>query len=507
MSSSSPEPGDTGRLTVLTDHPAVTLTIRDHVWKVVESGIGGLSVDLRKGIYRVEAGLGRDVWSQHVLLRGNETVSVPDFNIKSAVPLATFTRSHESHEALFLQARQRTDYSFGSGSRIVLMVRNWSRQGEGGRDLPQLRLERWRGDVLAETCRSMEADVGIDRACAISIETTPGDYVMSMDGEFGTLSQTIPALPGWETQVFMLQDFSGSRGPVIARPTLTSTMAISSTDDNDRRLYELIEAGQQALASQRPALGDRVFTEIANGKFRAPILGLLAAHLLLMAEDHEKDSRFDRYSVAFDRERFEMILANTMDIFGGDQADIVALRTRSERVPVPSNIEISTPPIFWRSWELLLRANTAERPGLVRDNLWRRVSENANRAPFFSWTRVEHSRSSRRRVAQQDFRQSLKDEVALQEASQNLLPGELQFLAARLQPDANARFTEPVMKPTLDNLASYAPRSQLRDLVDEKHDIESVVESIALQSKIPYSAARRLLGQDTIDMLSKRRKE
>lgn len=488
MTSSSPDAPPTDRtLTVRSEQPAVALTIRNHSWRIVASGVQWVSVELPEGIYMVEAQLGRDTWTGHAKLRGgDEQVDVPYFHIKSAVPIDLSRRSHEYHNHALNTARDRTDVKVGSGARVLLMARNWSPSGTRTQSLPKLRLERWRGDSIADLGEHGQIDTNKDAFGTCSIEVNPGDYVLNVTTDQDQFSLTVTALDGWQTQVFVLQDFSAVEREVSSvemRPVMTSTMAMIDQEGGDAKIYELLEAGQMALASERPGLGREVFDRIAMGKWRAPILGLIAAHLLLVARTQDSNARSGDTSILFDREDFETILRNTAHLIGDYHPDIVALRTQSEDFPLPEKVEITTPPIFWRSWEMLLKASRPGRPALVRDNLWRRVRGTSNFAPFFAWSRADALTSVRRPSVEKALIRELSATVeTASEAPQT------DVVTSRLP----RRSSGSSGKPELSELASYAPEPQLHRIVGEAETVEQAIEALATYARLPYSAAQKL---------------
>ena len=513
MKSSSPEAGPL-RLTVRAAQREATISVMDHSWRIVARGIGRLTADLPPGIYKIEAQLGGTNWTEHVSLRdGPQSVRVPHIGIKSAVPDGMFTRSRESHKVRMNAARARTDVEVGKGARILMMARNWSPDGTATADLPQLRLERWRGDQLADLLTHGQIDTSGDAVGVCAVETNPGAYVVSAATPFGRVSQSVYALDGWETQVFVLRDFTSQRGGAGGseeRTTISVTQSIVRPGGGDPSLYELLEAGQVALAERQPGLGDEVFEEIANGKWNAPILGLLAAHILLLADDPKWKTQPDAPLVSFDRGQFETILSNTAELLGTSQPDVLALRTRSERMPAPEDVEVTTPPLFVRSWKMLLEASKADRPNLLPGSLWRRVRGNTNSAPYFTWTRADSVFAAQQRASEQrlieDFAKAAEPVdvgAALDPAAATLDPAELKH--GKTSSDALETAGATSEKPDLSSLDVYAPRLDLRRLVTGTGSSQDALKQIARHFDLPYSVAEKLLGHDAIRRLLSRR--
>lgn len=496
MTSSSTSGRPSRTLIVESKQLGVTLTVRNHAWRVVASGVERISVALPEGIYMVEAQFGRDAWTGYATLRGRGVeINVPRFYIKSAVPIDGYSHSHEYHVDALRNARERTDFKVGSGARILLMARNWAPSGGRSQGLPELTLERWRGDVIADLGIMGRIETGGDAVGTCTIEVNPGDYVLNVATEQIRFSQAVTALEGWEAQVFVLQDFSAvenERSAVAMRPIVTSTMALTNQYGGDPAIYELLEAGQVALASERPGLGRAVFDKIAQRKWDAPILGLMAAHILLLARDFEQTVPPGNTTVHFVREDFETILHNTADLIGKDHPDIIALRTQSETLPLSEVVEISTPPIFSLSWEVLLKASRPGGPTLVRDNLWRRVRATSNFAPFFSWSRAEAAPSAQEYSLEKSLIRELSAPV---EVESDMPQPEIIAKGLPQRADLASR------KPTLSELASYAPKPQLHRMVREAETLEEAISAVATYGRLPYSAAQKLFESGTTSEL------
>lgn len=499
MRSSSPDRAEPVRLEVRSEHLAATLTVTDHSWRVVANGIGWLSTDLTPGIYKIEAQLGRNNWTDYVSLRGGpQHVHVPPFGIKSAVPYSSFTRSHEYHEVQMRAAEGRTDVRVGEGARILIMARNWSPDGTASADLPRLRLERWRGDEIADFYIHGDIVSDGDAVGTCTIAVNPGTYVASAETPFGRMSLAVYALEGWETQVFVLQDFTTQRASIetsMARPTISVTQAIVRLGGAQPMLYELLEAGQAALAERRLALGRDVFDQIAYGKWDAPVLGLLAAHILLLADDRKQSTRPGAPLITFDRDYFETIVKNTAKLLGSLQPDVLALRMRSETMPAPTDVVVTTPPLFLRSWEMLLEASKAGRPNLLPGSLWRRVRGNTNSAPYFIWTRAGSAFSAQKLATERRLARDIKYVV------RSMQGGEPAFAISSATQE-RTRSESPALvgavsgKPDVLNLAAYAPRPDLHEILTGAESPEDATEQVARYAGLPYSVADKILNRD-----------
>jgi len=126
---------------------------------------------------------------------------------------------------------------------------------------------------------------------------------------------------------------------------------------NDRFL-RLTEAARQALIRGKNFLDERTINDILTGKFENPILGLLAAHLLLL----DRKPKFDLIAT---------VVRNTGEMLGHDFPDIVALGLRlknENKLPNDLNFwahTVSAPPLMQQSWDILVEASKTD-PEILR---------------------------------------------------------------------------------------------------------------------------------------------
>lgn len=508
MTLSSPDTEKALTLTVRAEQPTAMLTVMDHSWRIIAEGIGSLTSDLPPGLYKIEAQLSRNTWSKHVSLRNEpEHVHVPFFGIKSAVPSHVFTRSHEYHEAHLNAAANRTDVKAGTGARILMVARNWSPGGNALTDLPGLTLERWRGDELANLEQNGSIDRRGDTVGSCAIEINPGAYVVSAETPFGRISHSIYARQGWESRFFVLQDFTSphsSTSSAEPQPTISVTQAIVRPHVDDWQLYELIETAQSALSEGRAAIGETLFRQIANAKWDTPILGLLAAHILLLADCKDQTTRSGAREVAFSRNNFEIILKNTAKLLGETHPDILALRTRSETMPLHDDDQVNTPPLFMRSWNLLLQASERDYPNLLRNSLWQRVRGNTNATPYFAWLRAdsvfaEQRRATERRLAKEFIRVADSEPLRTAALERFERPGSLSSTAAQESLRSGS------FKPDISNLADFAPKLDVSQLFTETNSLEDAVKQVSRFARLPYSVTENLLDHDALRHLLDRK--
>lgn len=202
-----------------------------------------------------------------------------------------------------------------------------------------------------------------------------GHYQLEWRPEQGpAMRMPIILRPGLTTQWYAL--VQGEAGaPARWRPDL-GNLAIAFADKHgakqlDNPLMLLAERARLALGRSGKLPDATLADDLARGASDNPMLGLLAAHLLLL----EKAPRLDL---------IEQVLANTEAMLGGDFPDVIALgiklaalrRRAGERRPGgPGGLmPVGFPPLLRRSWDYLLEASVGSPDLIPADSLAARVS-------------------------------------------------------------------------------------------------------------------------------------
>lgn len=397
------------RLNIYAQNATTELFVVDGHFNVVARGVYRLDTSLVPGIYRIDARLGERDWKHHIALERDETVNVPLIEFGSVSPLWNTSRTHEFHVALAEEVSRAPSEKVGKGAEIFIMSRTWSSRNrnspsslESNDLVSRVRLSRWRGDVIADL---HDGNIGKktsehwDLAVAVKVEVNPGTYIIETETPTGPIMQVLFAREGWQTQAFVLHDQSNPKaGPSIDFSVLMSRGSFDADDE----IQHLAEAGRLALADERSVASDELI-QFARSKFENPILGLISAHLLLIAKHNQQRVERQRARqsrrletlgqpeavspIQFRQSYFDEIVGNTRQLLGADHPDIYALMTQSSEGADPAH-KISVPPLFWRSWRLLIEASN-DNPELIPMPLWRRVESVSTLRPHFSWMKHE----------------------------------------------------------------------------------------------------------------------
>jgi hypothetical protein len=359
-------------LTVTAGDEGTELFVVDGDMRLRGRGRAVLDVTLPPGVYSVRAAAGGETAEQMVVLRpgGPQQLSFPQLRFASPAPLEETATCHEYH-AEFAEQESRTICAKpGAGSWVFLMARMWrpSDRPVADRSNPAagVILRTLDGQEVFDFSRARFEDYANfpdkDPCAGGTVAVNPGLYLLERPSAGGQrLTQTISAVPAWQTQVFLLHPAPDVKGsPALDR----TTVFLSDRRDwqapcpsfhrtsLDRRLSELARLG---LVGERQVLSDRVVQEVVKGKFRDPFLGLFGAHLLLL----KATTPPERMALA---RQLEVILTTLRNLFGPGQPDVEALALALGGAQASGVFPF--PPVLRRSWALIVDA-TVTRPDLV----------------------------------------------------------------------------------------------------------------------------------------------
>jgi hypothetical protein len=120
----------------------------------------------------------------------------------------------------------------------------------------------------------------------------------------------------------------------------------------DRPDLRVLEVARHALARGHNVIDARSMEELLSGKFANPMMGLMAAHLLLLDKQPNLDLA-------------EVVIANTGTLIGADFPDLLALAWKldclknGDAAPDAQRLleRVKTPPMLQLSWHYLMEAS------------------------------------------------------------------------------------------------------------------------------------------------------
>jgi hypothetical protein len=392
------------RLSVQSGDPAIEIFVVDTSDRLVARGLKGVDAMLPAAHYTVRARLGRREWQEAISLDADRTVNVPPIALDSAVPLPGARQSHETHVDAVRLASSAPAVGPGAGASLMVMARWWTAKNpHPHRRLPRpqtgLLLRHHSGIDRFDLAKgAIEGDLDGDRWATRTVSVDPGLHTLALTVDGQPAEMSLTALEGWQTRVFLLLEPGTSARSESGGGRLADVSVLMWKEHFPEvdEVMRVTEAARMALADERSVLSDELL-DMAGSKFRNPMMGLYALHLMLLLKQKEALDREARNRQApnpaapepdrparFDQSLFDVTLANTITLFGEDHPDIRAIRLAAGQ---PAGLlPISTPPMLWHSWVALVEASNAN-PGLLSVDIWERVANQILQRPFLIWMR------------------------------------------------------------------------------------------------------------------------
>ncbi|HEY5674025.1 MAG TPA: ribosomal protein L7/L12 [Malonomonas sp.] len=342
---------------------ASQIEILDGVFRVVARGFGQIRTELKPGLYKARTQVGTAL--QEKMFAINEGVTTAPVVLDpvlfaSAAPLQGTSTSHEYHQHAVAIAVDNAEppLILGSGSSLLLSLRD-----PGRAPLEQTKQSRASYARGFDGCSLCAADgselINYDQAATRDInlgfairnaELDPGHYILKVE-QVGLKPVALPVVtvPGWASQIF-IQVEEGPSGaathhPALAEATLMMVPLGQPFHPGDR-YFRLTEVARQALQRGRNIFDRQLLDELLDSKFGNPVLGLFAAHLLLL--DPQPQLKLLR-----------IVLDNLDAMLGFDFPDLIALRRRMQQLDPPTSPAgiiqdpLVFPPLLRASWDIL----------------------------------------------------------------------------------------------------------------------------------------------------------
>jgi hypothetical protein len=183
---------------------------------------------------------------------------------------------------------------------------------------------------------------------AARIDLAPGFYRLALwRGKEGGLEMPLQLVAGWTTSLFLTM-LPESREDAVREPDLCGASLYFDREmmefDPNRRDLRVMETLRQALRKGNPLYNRAAMDHLLEGKIENPMLGLFAAHLLLLEKDREWS-------------QIETVVRNTGNLLGSDFPDILVLRYlvgkhKGGSIPQAS-MPLKSPPLFRISWKII----------------------------------------------------------------------------------------------------------------------------------------------------------
>jgi hypothetical protein len=398
-------------------------------------------------------------------------LSVASAAVKSAAPLPGTGLTHEAHQNV-LQG-WNSELAAPAGSRlgrlpppaeIRLMARVWS-----GQDATLREVRPWHGTELLDSADQVvralknlpEQSTDGDPYVEDRIEVAPGTYFVRYPHERDrTLAGALTVPQGWTVELFLLALAAGKSAAGIRFNRMTVLMRRVGDNQRDVAFEQTLESARIAMVNERRVL-NRELEEILVRNFQNPIAGILGGHLLLQ-EESRRPSPSSKLSLLDD------VVVNLRALVGDEHPDVEALSLSCPTDSLRATKPFRQPPLFARSWELIVEASQTK-PELLPIELWERVRAVVPVSGYFVWGCDERSK----------------------EARTEQLKSWLQTAAKQIAQTDNSSEPFDMASASLGGAAAIAgPRSVTAD-----QDKGTMISDFAQQLRIPPDAVASLLNK------------
>ncbi|SDJ47148.1 hypothetical protein SAMN04487926_15316 [Paraburkholderia steynii] len=365
-----------------TNNQQAEILLVDSSFRVVARGPSPLAGRAAPGLYAMKTKIG-DVENEALfVIEGDEgkvtkqRLDSPHF--ESPLPLENTTTSHEYQRKEINQILQEigapvAPLDLGDGANIVVCIRDPSSTHDA-LSMPETSdqnredyADSFKGfrilDVDDNTLVDFEqsATPKLEHGfLGITVRVNPGRYSLAYGREDEWVCFPIPAVPNWTFQVYinLIQTGTDSFKLTPDFPDMAVFFDRPSVTVFDPSRLDLIagETVRKGLIDGRNYVDTPNMHALLSGKFENPMLGLYAAHLLLL--DPTPNAHL-----------LDTVINNMGRMLGDDFPDVIALRWAfSQRLGiVQPNVhtqeslleqvkQLTDPPILARSWDQLLAA-------------------------------------------------------------------------------------------------------------------------------------------------------
>jgi len=348
----------THTLIVDTKTPATEITVINASGRAIVRGVSKLVAKLEPALYKIRYRVGDQVVDQLVELPEQEpelNVEVPALPILSAAPLRDSGPDFEVMQELL--TRRGPDPT--KPSSIFLFVISDPESTEHPSDFP---LSPGSGISIHKFSGEKVGDMGGARVqqgcCGVTFHVDPGRYILRIENPPGApVEQTLVAIDGWQVQFYgrLVRKIAATSNDTDRftwqlDTTRSGVLLIEepATELPSDHVMRITAAARQALAAGRAvsAPDPEMIDQLLEEKFKNPMLGIYAGHLMAMQDPVNND--------------LLRRVVNRLTGLVGDHPDVTALLIPLKD-PRAETLVYNEPPMLRRSWSIIVNASTPER--------------------------------------------------------------------------------------------------------------------------------------------------
>lgn len=454
-----PKPGELFDIQLSTAEEGASIYLIDSTFECIEGGPDSLSSRLPFGIYKVKTKLARST-EQRVFLLDRDTVAPAEATPQpvAVAPVLRTSTSHEYHWAARSVAIAKANALElpADGASLVVMARMFS--GRHGSERGA-NTQPWRGITVVNDAGTTVLDLDSEGPRG-DAESDPwafcvkpvkaGNYFLRYQFAEGVFEQSLIVCKGFRHEVHVLRRVMPGEEEQAKRPRVSVLMyRIGTGPDLAESEDGVTETARLALADERRILNPKL-EELLFRRFESPIAWIIGGHILLVERDRDPGR---------DIGALNDIVRKLQDTLGSNHPDVAALALQC---PDPKLRRASTligPPMFQRSWTLLVQA-AQTRAKLIPAEMFQRVVANSALPPFLIWA----ADASIKAGAREELARQMVEEAPSRERV--LPPQELVLADARVDVEAVAAMLPAgVVTRAADQASRSASRMQKQRLV------------------------------------------
>jgi ribosomal protein L7/L12 len=339
------------------------LEIIDSGFQMVAQGFGRVQAELTPGLYKARTQVGATVREKVFAVDEGASptpVRLASVAFPSPAPLQGTTTSHEYHQQAVAMAVDHAEppIALGTGASLLLSVRDPSgvpfEQTEQTQDAYAHSFDGFSlcaadGSELINYDQAAKRDVSLGFAIR-NAELNPGRYFLKHQRtDLEPVVIPIITVVGWASQIFIHLEESraaeATHRPVL-REAAVMMVPLGQPFHPGDRYFRLTEVARQALQQGRNILDRELMNDLLGSKFGNPVLGLFAAHLLLLDPKPSLDL-------------LHIVVDNLGELLGWDFPDVTILRRRLRQLDpaasptAPIQSPVGFPPLLRASWAII----------------------------------------------------------------------------------------------------------------------------------------------------------
>ena len=339
----------------------------------IASGLGQLTKQVPPGLYKIRCRSGASQHDELIEVVDTQTPihkSIAPIHFKTAAPIDNTLTTHEYHVAPAQGLSRQPQHALGEGAGLFIFVREEEEQFSY--HPPHISVHSLDGQQIASF---EQAEHNLQwRWSALNLELSPGTYRIRVTSEhIGTYEIFITAAQDWQTQVFLVVEPFWFAGQSVRAPSLKTSSILMARPyqgfDAFQYTTRINELARLALEQGRQVISKSLMNELLCEKFEDPMLGIIAAHMLLKKPKPNW--------------RLLNTVCGNLNMMLGEHPDVQALNIAMGKHAQQKVDTVNRPPTLRNSWEYIVKA-TKRRASLVeRDSLLAQIAhEIVNGGPW-----------------------------------------------------------------------------------------------------------------------------